>query len=286
MRFPIYGSSNLNSTTRSRELPADAFALAYGINPLNGMKSVAGTWRVRNVVRWVRPNPPVGALSDKFRPATSDIVVACTSANRWFDLDAVRRPHKSEKDAARTYTKDMTGHLDNRETITLMGGHPGGAPPLDWWELSPGSYGGAHYAVWPSELCVKPIQAMCPREVCRVCGEPRRRIVEQTPEYAEQRAEMNRTHGSWTEQGTGRLTGKGIQPYGHIDTRQVETVGWTDCGHDNYRPGLVLDPFAGTGTTLAVAHGHGREAIGIDIDERNADLALDRVGPMFLEVEA
>jgi site-specific DNA-methyltransferase (adenine-specific) len=56
-------------------------------------------------------------------------------------------------------------------------------------------------------------------------------------------------------------------------------------GHDDWRPGLVLDPFAGSGTTLAVATGHGRDAIGIDLDERNAELALDRVGPMFLTVE-
>lgn len=48
--------------------------------------------------------------------------------------------------------------------------------------------------------------------------------------------------------------------------------------------GSVLDPFAGSGTTLAVATGHGRDAIGIDIDARNADLARERVG-MFLTVE-
>ena len=59
---------------------------------------------------------------------------------------------------------------------------------------------------------------------------------------------------------------------------------WSDCGHSDFRPGLVLDPFAGTGTTLAVAHGHGRDAIGIDIDSRSAELARDRVGPLFLEV--
>lgn len=47
--------------------------------------------------------------------------------------------------------------------------------------------------------------------------------------------------------------------------------------------GVVLDPFAGSGTTLAVATGHGRDAIGIDLDARNADLARERVG-MFLEV--
>ena len=30
---------------------------------------------------------------------------------------------------------------------------------------------------------------------------------------------------------------------------------------------------------------HGRDAIGIDIDERNAELARDRVGPLLLTVE-
>ena len=36
-------------------------------------------------------------------------------------------------------------------------------------------------------------------------------------------------------------------------TRTTRTTGWSDCGHDAYRPGLVLDPFAGTGTTQAAA---------------------------------
>lgn len=54
---------------------------------------------------------------------------------------------------------------------------------------------------------------------------------------------------------------------------------------DHWRPGVVLDPFAGSGTTLEVATGYGRDAIGIDLDERNADLAVDRIGPLLLEVE-
>ena len=34
--------------------------------------------------------------------------------------------------------------------------------------------------------------------------------------------------------------------------RVVLSESWTSCVHDNYRPGLVLDPFAGTGTSLRV----------------------------------
>jgi DNA modification methylase len=48
--------------------------------------------------------------------------------------------------------------------------------------------------------------------------------------------------------------------------------------------GTILDPFGGSGTTAAVATGHGRNCIAIDIDERNADLARERVG-LFLTVE-
>jgi hypothetical protein len=47
---------------------------------------------------------------------------------------------------------------------------------------------------------------------------------------------------------------------------------------------LIPSPFAGSGTTLMVALGHGRDSIGIDIDSRNADLALEPMG-MWLTVE-
>ena len=49
--------------------------------------------------------------------------------------------------------------------------------------------------------------------------------------------------------------------------------------------GTILDPFGGSGTTAAVATGHGRNCISIDLDPRNAALAAERVG-MFLEVSA
>ena len=43
------------------------------------------------------------------------------------------------------------------------------------------------------------------------------------------------------------------------------TVGWTDCGHNTPARGIVLDPFAGTGTTLKTAVAEGRDAIGVDL---------------------
>lgn len=72
----------------------------------------------------------------------------------------------------------------------------------------------------------------------------------------------------------------------HIEPRRTISTGeWTDCGHGDYRRGLVLDPFAGSGTTLQVAAQLGRDSVGIDINEANAELARKRVsGFGILEV--
>ena len=250
-----------------------AACLAYGRNVLTGEESPAGMWRVRNLVRWVRPNPPVGALGDKFRPATSVMVIATLSRTRWFDLDAVRTPN-DHAGKERTYSTENSGGVNPSTGWDGPGGgkdNPAGAPPLDWWKVSPEAYKGSHYATWPRKLLTRPIESMCPRHVCRTCGEPRRRLIERT---------------DWPDDGRirsdERMADHGGGRHGDRCARIAPDV-WTDCGHDDYRKGIVLDPFAGSGTTLAVATGLGRDVIGIDLDARNADLARERVG-MLLEV--
>jgi len=43
------------------------------------------------------------------------------------------------------------------------------------------------------------------------------------------------------------------------------TTGFTDCGHGDMRPGVVLDPFMGTGTSVRVACEMGRTGVGVDL---------------------
>ena len=280
------------------------WSLAYGRNLLTGQPSPAGQWRIRNLLTWTRPNPPVGALGDKFRPATSFVTVACTSDKRWFDLDAVRgevsdwtRGYADRYPVSDRAAMAAATPPGQRSASSAVAGNTKGngikqqgAPPLDWWDandLDPDEiadwqplhrlptqpYKGSHYATYPIALPRRLIEAMCPREVCRVCGEPRRRI----------------TTATYTPHGERRQENKGVRGFGVVNgehaqhmthgraTKNVDTLGWTDCGHDNYRPGIVLDPFGGSGTTAIAAALTGRDALLIDIDRRNVDLTRQRL---------
>lgn len=244
-------------------------SLAYGRNLLTGEESPAGRWRVRNVVAWCRPNPPVGALGDKFRPATSYMTIATRAQRRYFDLDAVRTAAQQQTQRntngpkARAAAEEVQVKFDVR-----VNSNPAGAPPLDYWVIPTQPYSGSHYAVYPPALCERPIKAMCPAKVCTVCGKPSERIVETGYEKP-----------SWSSGGT--KSGLAWQPDRVDQAYAGTTIGWTECecpdDGTKWRPGVVLDPFAGSGTTLMVANELERDAIGFDLDERNASLARDRV---------
>lgn len=258
-----------------------ATSLAYGRNLLTGQPSPAGQWLVRNVIVWHRPNPAVGALGDKYRPSTSYITVATRSPKRWFDLTAVRTPHKYGENGGGGGGLATTSNDENVRRMPQRQMTHAGAPPLDcWfdqhdtWTLTTQPSRLAHYAMWPPKLAERLILSMCPAEVCWECGEPRRRI-ERVGYIAS---------GSGNSGTRGKRDGR--EPEGNARGLNNaapklavanQTLGWSDCGHDNYTPGVVLDPFCGTGSTLCVAELHGRDSIGIDINPANRLLLEPRM---------
>jgi site-specific DNA-methyltransferase (adenine-specific) len=191
--------------------------------------------------------------------------------------------------------------------------NPGGAPPLDWtnalaslidampgargidvvraardsgivdegdvWDVPTTGYSGAHYAVFTPNLVRRPIVAMTPKRVCLGCGKPSRRIVKRERVAPADDSTRSKSHADEST-AIDNDTFRQVPEVGWEYDR--ETVGWTECGCDEgWRPGRVCDPFGGSGTTGMVASAHGFDAILIDLDDRNEDLARERLGFMM-----
>jgi len=249
-------------------------------------------WVVRNDVDWLKPNPMPSSVKDRLNTTTEQIFHLTPQPDYWYDLDAIREPYadKSVRAAENGHAvagqkrarEDAPGnHLENdlhgRSREEQM--HPVGKNPGDVFEVSTKPFPEAHFAVYPSERCEKPIKAACPPKVCGECGSPYEREVE-----------IERSPGSSPGKGDGDVpidaqVDGGHQRDGHDYTRThisaVKTKGWTkscDCDTDATEPGTCLDPFAGAGTTLLKAKELGRRFVGIELNPEYADMARARVG--------
>lgn len=152
----------------------------------------------------------------------------------------------------------------------------------------------AHFAAFPSAI-VRPcvLAGSSEHGVCPTCYSPWRRIVERSrkPTRPGKNTKVTaRGEVSPVDGGSGEYSADGRaqfrsasevgnrDPQRHCTTRQ--TTGWEPgckCDAGKPIPSLVLDPFAGSGTTLSVAVQLGRRAIGFELNPEYAALARKRV---------
>jgi len=176
---------------------------------------------------------------------------------------------------------------------------------VDVWCI-PHDKNGTHLAPFPEELVERALVAACPPAVCDSCGKPRERIVEKgltelDTERPQARRALERYEASdLTEDHIKAIQATGISDVGKgrivqnctgpnteevlelaYEAKEVlggyfreftfpmkTTTGWTvcECDSDETMPGVVVDPFAGSGTTIQVARDMGFSAVGTDID--------------------
>lgn len=211
-------------------------------------------WLLRNKVVWAKSNPLPSPSRDRLTTTHEVVYFLVKQPNYYFDLDGIREPVTSVRKPRRgTRTPQsalgvLAGGRDGLVAMAEKGlsGHPLGKNPGDVWRIGSSSYRGAHFATFPPELIRRPLLATCPPRVCTGCGSPWRRSAARV-EFVADRPQA--------------------RPF-------VPCV----C-KARTRPGLVLDPFFGTGTVAVVAEAHGRDWLGIELNPEYVHLAEHRLNP-------
>ena len=239
----------------------------------------ADGWYLRADVIWSKPNPMPEAVTDRPTRAHEYLFLLASSPQYFYDAEAVRES-----------AGGVEGHLKRRELYAASGngqtstgrgqGHQvrGDLPGRNRrsvWTIATQPYRGAHFATFPERLVETCIlagtsQAGC----CRSCGQPWRRKVEVTYSNPGNR----RTNGPRSRERRQETSGFLVRL-----ERRVSTMGWEPgCGCGTApASAVVLDPFAGSATTLAVAAAMGRRGIGIELSPEYLELIRQRCRRSF-----
>lgn len=212
-------------------------------------------WLIRNKIIWAKRNGLPTSTTDRLACRYEVIYLLVRSPRYYFDLDAVREPHRSRPPKpkpmatrppkTRPAWRGPNGHDESGLTrLRSLGrvGHPLGKNPGDVWPMSVSNFRGAHFATYPRQLPERIIRAGCPERRCTACRQPWRRTV--------------RRLGATALRGLPRPT--------------------CDCG-EVAEPGIVLDPFMGSGTTAIAAESLARDWLGIELSPDFARLAEARI---------
>jgi DNA modification methylase len=293
--------SNLDAQAaglKSKDLIGIPWMLAFALR--------ADGWYLRQDIIWAKPNPMPESVKDRCTKAHEYVFLLSKSPHYYYDYKAIAEPQK-DISIRRAYSKNNIDKRKDANIENLGYSISGKAQDATYqklreeiengniptrnrrsvWTIPTSHYRGAHFATYPPELIEPCILAGCPELICSKCGAPWVRDLERE----------DKRH--WTERNEYSKDGK--YEFEYLKTKSPNQAGRNDaqasykspkfidhglkptcnCGAEPIS-GVVFDPFAGSGTTVAVANSLGRRGIGVDLSYNYLQLAQERVGKVQL----
>jgi DNA modification methylase len=292
--------SRNDHTPNNRSLPVNVQVKSLCLIPQRfAIEMVNRGWILRNVIIWHKPNPMPSSAKDRFTVDFEYVYFFVKSKKYWFEPQyepyqesSVGRYALAGQRNMETFSqsRDFAGggreanenppHIykagqgtvksrgNNVDHLCVGGSNPLGRNKRCVWTIPTQPFPEAHFATFPEKLVEPMIKAGCPEFVCTKCGKAREKIYNEQKEYHRKPNYKSRT-ASGSE-----YDGKFYSDmYDNIKTFK----GYTDCGCNvDWRPGVVLDPFAGSGTTLQVAARLNRNWLGIELKPEYIEMAEKR----------
>ena len=248
----------------------------------------ASGWYLRSDIIWSKPNPMPESVQDRPTKAHEYIFLLSKSQNYYYDADAIRESlaptsigRLQQNIEGQTGTTRANGGMKSNGNLKAVGDIELGRNKRSVWEISTQPYPDAHFATYPEKL-VEPciLAGTSEKGVCAECGKPWVRDTEIVG-IPERDTRDNRIGVIPGRDHASRMNSKAMEKV------EKQFKGWKpvcSCNADTV-PATVLDPFVGSGTTLAVAQRLGRKGVGTDINDEYLELAQKRLAkismPMF-----
>jgi len=254
-------------------------------------------WYLRSVIPWLKNSAMPESVTDRPTSAIEYFFLLSKSQKYFYDIEAVRmqgsipagtRAAKGSEERASQFNvnarppeykiysgtrnrrnsdwfMDSLRDILNGENGTLL--HDENDLPIAVF-CNPQPYPGSHFAVFPPRLITPMILAGTSPKACEKCGAPWEMVINKT-------GHINKREPAHVPNNSPTKTDSTGWKSTTISTNKWQPT--CTCKNEGKARCIVLDPFAGSGTTLEAARLQNRDSIGVELSKEYCKLIEKRM---------